>query len=40
MTKPVADGVDVSFTYATQQAASSVGLSDAKLIVGGVVVAF
>jgi len=40
MTKTVADGVDVNLTYATQQAASSVGLSDVKLIVAGVVVPF
>ncbi|GAG52567.1 unnamed protein product, partial [marine sediment metagenome] len=45
VTKPVADGVDVTFTYATQQAASWANeevdwLPDAKLIVGGVVVAF
>ena len=45
MTKPVADGLDVTLTYATQEAAPWTNeevdwLPDAKLIVAGVVVPF
>ena len=42
MTKPVADGVDVTLTYATQQASSDWegGVPDVQLLVAGVVVPF
>ena len=44
MTQPVADGVDVTLTYARQELASAysgwTGLDDVQLLVAGVVVPF